>query len=109
MEEPAVSGRTRQRRSAEEKLRIALETLKPGVSVAVVARRYCVNANQLFMWRSQCRRGELVARAERECPATLVPVQIQASTPENPRPGSAVRAAQNPPAAWRFCSRAASA
>jgi transposase-like protein len=80
IEEPAGSARTRQRRSAEEKLRIVLETLKPGVSVPVVARRHCVNANQLFMWRSQYRRGELVARVERERPATLVPVQIQPST-----------------------------
>jgi transposase len=86
IEEPAGSGRTRQRRSAEEKLRIVLETLKPGVSVPVVARRHCVNANQLFMWRSQYRRGELVARAERERPATLVPVQIQPSTPEDALP-----------------------
>jgi transposase len=84
--EAAGSGRTRQRRSAEEKLRIVLETLKPGVSVPVVARRHCVNANQLFMWRSQYRRGELVARAERERPATLVPVQIQPSTPEDAPP-----------------------
>ena len=65
IDEAAGSGRTRQRRSAEEKLRIVLETLKPGVSVPVVARRHCVNANQLFMWRSQYRRGELVARAIR--------------------------------------------
>jgi transposase len=86
IEEPAESGRTRQRRSAEEKLRIVLETLKPGVSVPVVARRHCVNANQLFMWRSQYRRGELVARAERERPATLVPVQIQPPTPKDAPP-----------------------
>ena len=85
-EETAGSGRTRRRRSAEEKLRIVLETLKPGVSVPVVARRHCVNANQLFMWRSQYRRGELVARAERERPATLVPVQIQPSAPEDVPP-----------------------
>jgi transposase len=86
IEEAAGSGRTRQRRSAEEKLRIVLETLKPGVSVPVVARRHCVNANQLFMWRSQYRRGELVARAEGERPATLVPVQIQPSAPEDVPP-----------------------
>jgi transposase-like protein len=54
--------------------------------VPVVARRHCVNANQLFMWRSQYRRGELVARAERERPATLVPVQIQPSAPEDAPP-----------------------
>jgi transposase len=86
IEEVAGSGRTRRRRTAEEKLRIVLETLKPGLSVPVVARRHCVNANQLFMWRGQYRRGELVARAERERPATLVPVQIQPSAPEDVPP-----------------------
>jgi transposase len=83
IEVAAGSSRTRQRRSAEDELRIVLETLKPGVSVPVVARRHCVNANQLFMWRSQYRRGELVARAEHERLATLVSVQIQASAPED--------------------------
>lgn len=73
----SVSTRTRRRRTVEEKLRIVLETLKPGVSVPVVARRHCINANQLFLWRAQYRRGELVARAESERPVTLVPIQIQ--------------------------------
>lgn len=85
MDEPG-SARTRRRRSVEEKLRIVLETLKPGVSVPVIARRHCVNANQLFMWRSQYRRGELVARAESEHPVTLVPVQIQQPAPEPVEP-----------------------
>jgi transposase-like protein len=58
IEVAAGSSSTRQRRSAQDELRIVLETLKPGVSVPVVARRHCVNANQLFMWRSQYRRGE---------------------------------------------------
>ena len=61
MDEPGRA-RTRRRRSVEEKLSIVLETLKPDVSVPVIARRHCVNANQLFMWRSQYRRGELVGR-----------------------------------------------
>ena len=85
MDEPG-SARTRRRRSVEEKLRIVLETLKPGVSVPVIARRHCVNANQLFMWRSQYRRGELVGRAEGEHPVTLVPVQIQQPAPEPAEP-----------------------
>jgi len=43
----------------------------------VVARRHSVNANQLFIWRSQHRRGELIARAAGQRQATLVPVQIE--------------------------------
>ena len=96
IEEVAGSSRTRQRRSAEEKLRIVLETLKPGVSVPLVARRHCINANQLFMWRSQYRRGELVARAERERPATLVPVQIQPSITEGAPPQKGCESSPEP-------------
>jgi transposase-like protein len=62
--------RTRRRRSVEEKLRIVLETLEPGFSVPVVARRHRVNANQLFIWRS-------LARADGEHQVRLMPVQIE--------------------------------
>ena len=33
------------------KLEIVAATLEPGASVSVVARRYNVNANQVFSWR----------------------------------------------------------
>jgi len=51
----AGSGSRRRRRSwtLEEKLRMVAESREPGVSVSVVARRYDVNANQLFSWRGQ--------------------------------------------------------
>jgi transposase-like protein len=71
----------------EEKLRIVLETFEPGVSVPVVARRHSVNANQLFIWRSQHRRGELIARADGEHQARLVPVQIQRAASESAEVG----------------------
>jgi len=83
IDEVPESTRTRRRWSVEEKLRIVLETLEPGISVPVVARRHSVNANQLFIWRSQHRRGELIAGADgggRQ--ATLVPVQIEQPTSE---------------------------
>jgi len=35
------------------KRRIVGESLAPGASVSIVARRYDVNANQLFKWRRQ--------------------------------------------------------
>ena len=48
------------------------ETLRPGASVAVIARRHGVNANQVFHWRKLYREGRLdVAPA-----AQLVPVRI---------------------------------
>ena len=52
-------GKTRVRRSIEEKRRIVEETLRPGASVARVARRHAVNANQLFSWRKKYHEGRL--------------------------------------------------
>ena len=54
-----------------------LETLEGGESVPVVARRHSVNANQLFIWRSQYRRGELGAGDGDERAVKLLPVQIE--------------------------------
>jgi transposase len=53
------------------------ETLEPGASVAVIARRLGVNANQLFSWRRQYRRGvlELVNASNAE-ESALVPVTV---------------------------------
>jgi len=60
----------RQRRTDEEKRRIVEETLVPGASVSVVARRHDVNANQLFTWRRQYQGGKLGNGA------ALVPVGV---------------------------------
>ena len=49
----------RRRRSVEEKRRIVEETLEAGTSVARVARRHAVNANQVFYWRKKYREGRL--------------------------------------------------
>src|SRR6267142_242528 len=46
-------------RSLEEKRRIVEETLESGASVARVARRHAVNANQVFYWRKKYREGRL--------------------------------------------------
>ena len=53
-------GRRRHRSWPEElKREIVAASLEPGASVAVVARRYGVNANQLFSWRKLFRDGLL--------------------------------------------------
>ena len=44
-------GRSRRRWSVEFKRRVVAEASAPGVSVASVARRYDLNANQVFNWR----------------------------------------------------------
>lgn len=59
------------------KRRIVAETLEPGASVSVVARRHDVNANQVFKWR----RGFAVVAAD----AGLVPVRV---TPASPSAGA---------------------
>ena len=48
-------------RTKQERRRIAEESLRPGASVAVVARRHGVNANQVFLWRRLLRDGMLDA------------------------------------------------
>jgi transposase-like protein len=69
--------RTRKRRSSQEKLQIVQETLSDE-SVAIVARRHGVNANQVFLWRRQHQRGELKADppAARAREAAILPVHV---------------------------------
>jgi len=71
------SGRTRVFRSKQERRQIVEETLKPGASVALVARSHGVNANQLFAWRRMYRDGNL----ESGTSASLMPVQISDAIP----------------------------
>ena len=66
------NGVKREFRSKQERRRIVEETLKPGASVALVARANGVNANQVFKWRAQYRKGRL----EIDSPTTLVPVKV---------------------------------
>ena len=65
------------RRTAEEKLRIVEATLVPGASIARVAREHGVNANQVFQWRYEYRKGILPPRAK-EARAELLPVTLAA-------------------------------
>src|SRR5262245_58367216 len=67
-------GRTRQFRSVLERRQIVEETLKPGASIALVARAHDVNTNQVFKWRRQYKRGRL----EIEATPRLLPVTISA-------------------------------
>ena len=85
--------RTRKRRSIQEKLQIVQETLSDE-SVAVVARRHGVNANQVFLWRRQYQRGELRAGpAARAREAVILPVHV-AQLPRDHTPSRAIEAAQ---------------
>jgi transposase len=55
-------GGVRQRRTIEEKRRIVEETLVPGTSVALIARKHEVNANLVFGWRRLYQQGLLEVR-----------------------------------------------
>ncbi len=64
-------------RTVDEKIQIVTESRMPGASVAEVARRHGVNANQVFTWRLQQEQGVL-GRRKRGRPAAvrLLPVQV---------------------------------
>ena len=61
-------------RSKQERREVVEETLRPGASVAVIARRHGVDANQVFHWRKLYREGRLGVAATTT--AQLVPVRI---------------------------------
>jgi transposase len=68
-----ITGVERRRRwRLEEKLRIVAETEQPGACFAEIARRYDVSRGLLWNWRSQVRRGVLVARP----PVPFLPVHV---------------------------------
>ncbi len=69
--------RRRRSYSVEEKLRIVQETLKPGASVSVVARRHDVNANMVFTWRRHHEEGSLVSAPRKPRKPRLLPVVVQ--------------------------------
>jgi transposase len=57
----------RLRRTREEKRRIVEATFVPGASIARVAREHGVNANQVFQWRHEYRKGSLGVGAIASC------------------------------------------
>ena len=64
----------RRRRSAMERRRVVEETLEAGASVARVALKYGVNANQVFQWRRLYRDGKLGASPDGAM--QLLPVSV---------------------------------
>ena len=64
------------------KRRIVAETLEPGASVSIVARRHDVNANQVFKWRREMAPKPPAAARQN---VTMLPVEIVPEASE-PRP-----------------------
>jgi transposase len=69
---------TRQRRSIAKKRKIVEQTMQPGASVARVAQRHGVNANQVFYWRNLYRQGRL--GEESTGSISLLPVRVAEAT-----------------------------
>ncbi len=76
----------RRRRSSEERRRIVEETLGSGSSVARVARKHGIKANQVFQWRRLYRDGKLGAPPQGAM--KLLPVSV-ADEEELSRPAPA--------------------
>jgi transposase len=87
--QPASANARRRRRlwSEEEKRRIVAETLAPGASVSIVARRHDLNANMLFTWRRQI--GAAALRPTGDA-LTFVPAAITAEAAPAVSPASSV-------------------
>jgi transposase-like protein len=64
------------------KRQMVAETLEPGSSVSIVARRHDVNTNQLFKWRRELLPKAVPAVVET---STMVPVEIVAERPRRRR------------------------
>jgi transposase len=78
-EEPATLRRKRRSWTLEDKRRIVDESLVDGASLAEVARRHDLNANQLFTWRRQCG----IEPVEPKDPAPILPVTITSERAAN--------------------------
>ena len=80
-QEPLSVGRRREWPEVLKR-RMVAETLEPGSSVSIVARRHDVNANQLFKWRRELMPEEPPEVVDS---GAMVPVEI-VSKPKRRRP-----------------------
>src|SRR6202020_1163992 len=88
-----ITGRERRRRwTAEQKREIAAESLRPGISPVMVARRYGISSGLLYTWRQQLLCGALGVVADTKPRFVRVdvvagPSQLEATTPADPELG----------------------
>lgn len=73
----------RRRWTIDDKAEIVAETLEPGASVSVVARRHDLTPQQLFAWRREARQRTVAS----EAPApSFVPAVLEIPPPISKRP-----------------------
>jgi transposase len=82
----AAPGRRRRSWSLDEKRRIVDESLEDGASLAEVARRHDLNANQLFTWRRQF--GIEPAEPKELVPILPVTIALETAAAEETDSGS---------------------
>jgi transposase len=92
-ERSATAIRRRKRRSPEEKLQIVRETLQSHESVAVIARRHSVNANQVFAWRRHYQSGHLGVGPQEP---VILPVHLAPSPPVRTQGSDAAETSPSP-------------
>ncbi len=86
-----IAGRERRRRwTADQKREIAAESLQPGVSPVMVARRHGISSGLLYTWRQRLLCGALGAVADTKPRFVRVdvvagPPQLEAATPAAPQ------------------------
>jgi len=78
----SAAKKKQRRRTIKERRDIVEETLVPGASVARVARRHEVNANQVFYWRKLYREGRLGISIA----TPLLPVKVKTERPTKTLP-----------------------
>src|ERR1700687_4558415 len=78
-----TSKERRRHRTWPESLKreIVAASLTPGSSVSLVARRYDVNANQVFAWRRRYRAGSAEPAGLQLMPVTVTPDQPTEAAP----------------------------
>jgi transposase len=85
-----ITGHERRRRwTAEQKREIAAESLRPGISPVMVARRYGISSGLLYTWRQQLLCGALGVVADTKPRFVRVdvvagPSQLEPTTPADP-------------------------
>ncbi len=77
----------RQVRSPSERARIAAESMMPGVTVAVVARKYGTTRWQVYDWRKRLRKGLLVVPEDVAALPMFAELVVEGSMPDRSPPG----------------------
>ena len=85
--EVITRGERRRRWSVEQKREIAMESLQPGMSPLLVARRHGISSGQLYTWRRHLLEGSSGSAAQ---PARFARVEVVGmpapATPAHPEP-----------------------